>query len=119
MSKYRVLSVNDDKDFCGCCGKTGLKRVVFIENIETGEVDHFGTTCATQPAKGFGLDSEIKREIQRFQAREKTLGYLAYHAYKKAGGQYIANADGHSWRAADPALLAQCRSEIAARGFNY
>lgn len=43
---YKLLGVNDDKDFCSCCGKQGLKRVVWMEDNRTGEVNHFGTHCA-------------------------------------------------------------------------
>ena len=43
---YKILGVNDDKDFCSCCGKQGLKRVVWLEDNRNGEVNHFGTHCA-------------------------------------------------------------------------
>jgi len=47
----RILGINDDEDYCSCCGKTGLKRVVWIEH-EDGSIDHYGTTCATYKLKG-------------------------------------------------------------------
>jgi hypothetical protein len=119
MARFQVLSVNDDRDFCECCGKTGLKRVVFIQDNETGEVKHFGTSCAMSPVKGFGIDKEIKAAISRANDKAKMLNILAHQAYKRAGGSYVANPDGYSWRAADPALHSQCRQQEAARGFNY
>lgn len=119
MARYQVLSINDDQDFCECCGRKGLKRVVFIRDTETDETKHFGTTCAMSPVKGFGIDKEIKAAIKRADDRVKTLSYLSYHEYKRAGGTYVANDDGASWRVADQALYATCRAAIEARGFNY
>jgi predicted metal-binding protein len=46
-SKHKILGVNDDRNFCECCGKVGLKRVVWIKNTETGEIVHYGTICVT------------------------------------------------------------------------
>lgn len=67
MSRFQILGVNDDRDFCDCCGKQGLKRVVWIQDNELGEIKHFGTSCATQPAKGFGpaVEREIKSAVRR------------------------------------------------------
>lgn len=45
---YKILGVNDDKDFCSCCGKQGLKKVVWLEHLESSEVNHFGTSCAAK-----------------------------------------------------------------------
>ncbi len=119
MAKYEVVGVNDDKDSCECCGKQGLKRVVWIRNIETGEVKHFGTTCATAPQKGFGVDKEIKSAINRFANKEKVLNTLARYGYKAAGGTYVANPDGCSWTVADKVLYQTVRAQIETRGFNY
>lgn len=54
MSRYQFLGVNDDRDFCECCGKIDLKRVVWIEDLEEGTIKHFGSVCAQNPAKAFG-----------------------------------------------------------------
>lgn len=51
---YKFIASNDDKDFCSCCGKQGLKRVVWLEHTETTEISHYGTHCAAllmMPAK--------------------------------------------------------------------
>ena len=42
----KILSINSDESFCDCCGKSNLKRVVWIEDTETGNVNHYGTVCA-------------------------------------------------------------------------
>lgn len=69
--KFKVLGVNDDADNCECCGKAGLKRVVWIENLETGSVQHFGVVCAANPAKAFGLDNEIAKAIRENNKQAK------------------------------------------------
>lgn len=117
-NRFQVIGVNDDKDFCECCGKAGLKRVVWINDAETSEVKHFGTTCATKPAKGFNLDKEIKVAINRADDYAKALNYMARIEYKKAGGKYVSAPDGMSARVADPELYAITRAACVARGFN-
>ena len=122
MSRYQVLSINDDQDFCQCCGKSGLKRVVFIRDTETEEVKHFGTTCAMAPVKGFGIDKEIKAAIRRAVEYEMRLNLLAGYEYRMNGGTYIDSTDARGLpcrRVANPALWEQYRAHFAARGFNY
>lgn len=84
----KILGINDDRDFCFCCGKEGLTRVVWIQNEETGEIVHFGTTCAT---KQLGiLFPEIKRivkeqdEENRKQARIEFQNSPEYKAEQEA-----------------------------------
>ncbi len=48
----RVLGVNDDRDCCDCCGRQGLKKVVWLETA-AGEVVAYGTGCA---ARALGLE---------------------------------------------------------------
>ncbi len=68
---FKILGVNDDKDFCECCGKSGLKSVVWIENLETGLVQHFGSVCATNPSKAFGITKkDIARKIKEIELDE-------------------------------------------------
>lgn len=91
-SRYSIVEVSDSKDFCQCCGKTGLKRVVFISDSETGEVRHFGSTCATSPAKGFDLGGEIKLRVRDFEQREAGFNAAAGYAYRREGGKYMTDA---------------------------
>lgn len=113
MSNFKVLGVNDSKDFCQCCGKTGLKRVVFIENVQTNEVRHFGTTCAVSPVKGFGVDREVKQAIEGFKQTQAARFAIAHRLYKQAGGKYIS-VDAFSAKAADAGLFEQCRQQAFA-----
>lgn len=89
--KFKVLGVNDDQSFCECCGKQGLARVVWIENLETGKIQHFGTVCAANPAKAFGVDSEIKSAIQSFKSKSKAAITIAHRMYRAAGGKYVSD----------------------------
>ncbi len=89
--RFKVLGVNDDKDFCECCGKTGLKRVVWIEDSETGKLQHFGVVCAANPAKAFNLQAEIKSAIADYQTAQQNYWRLAHAIYRKAGGNYVSN----------------------------
>lgn len=49
---WNFLGINDDHDNCECCGKVGLKRVVYLENEADGTIAHFGTTCAAYKMTG-------------------------------------------------------------------
>jgi hypothetical protein len=35
QKRVKVLGVNDDRSSCQCCGREGLKRVVWLEIEET------------------------------------------------------------------------------------
>ena len=103
-NRYQLVAVNDCRDYCECCGRKGLKRVVWIVDLETGEEKHFGTTCAMAPSKAFGLDREIKQAIREAEHAIKVRWTRAWHAYKQAGGTTEQFAPGQ-WRATDRALL--------------
>lgn len=100
--KYKFLGCNDDKDFCSCCGKGALKRVVWLENNETGEVDHFGTHCAalllspnSTPGKRLNLIEREALEILRKMvdsAAEKFWGVKPYRAFVAAIGKELTEA---------------------------
>lgn len=107
---FRVLAVNDDKDFCQCCGRSGLKRVVWIEDEQAGEIKHFGTTCATSPAKGFEVDKALQVAITRWNDLCKTRGHRAFRLYRNAGGQFgPMNRYTGVFPALDKLLMAFCR----------
>jgi hypothetical protein len=88
--KKRILGINDDRDFCQCCGKTGLRRVVWIENIETGTIRHFGTTCAGKNAPA--LFGEIKEAKKADDNRDAQAWSTAHAHYKREGGTYTCTS---------------------------
>jgi hypothetical protein len=94
-SRFVVKGVNDEQNFCSCCGKSGLKRVVWIEDTESGVVSHFGTTCAESPAKAFGVSSEIRAAVRKAQSDAKKAAKAAEEAAEKAAAmaRYLADRD--------------------------
>lgn len=110
-NRYQFLAVNDTRDYCECCGRKGLKRVVWIVDLETGEEKHFGTTCALAPSKAFGLNREIKQAIRDGDHALRIRWTCAWDAYRKAGGTSEQFAPGQ-WRATDRKLLDRCFMEV-------
>lgn len=116
--RFNVLGINDDKSHCECCGKSGLARVVWIEDTETGEIKHFGTSCALKPAKGFDCVAEIKSAIKRAKEAEQRVCATAWHRYRKVHNGPVINSrdkDGSPIATvADRALWERCLQEAAA-----
>jgi hypothetical protein len=117
--KFKVLAVNDDSDCCECCGKTGLKRVVWIENTETGEIRHFGVVCATKPEKGFECEKEINTAISVFEQAERFAHKKAWQLYKQAAGSVVTMAGGYGVEAADKALYKSCLEQAKFRALRH
>lgn len=58
----RVLGVNDDRDSCDCCGRQGLKKVVWLETA-AGEIVAYGTGCAARVLGLEGTPAEQRKAI--------------------------------------------------------
>ena len=85
--QFRIKAIVDDVNSCECCGKTGLVRTVAIENLETGEIKYFGTTCAMQPAKGFAIEkAELNTAKRSFEIAQGRLWAKARAIYAERGG---------------------------------
>lgn len=65
--QFEFLGVNDDRDVCGCCGKSGLKKVVWLKGTETGAVVAYGVNCAAR-AMGFG-EGYNARNVHKLKER--------------------------------------------------
>jgi hypothetical protein len=112
-NRFEVIAVNDAASHCECCGRSGLQRVVWIADHETGEHKHFGTSCALRPAKGFDCVDEIKAAIKRHNDDMKRAIALAFSAYKAAGGTMISSCDANGSpiaTVADVALWEACKA---------
>lgn len=115
-NRFQVVAVNDERDFCECCGKKGLKRVVWIRDIDTGEVKHFGTTCVLSPSKAFGVEKQVKAALDSHKAREQAIFRAAYVEYKKRGGGYVAHpTKTGTWTPANAQLYAGALADIRAQ----
>lgn len=124
--RYRVLGVNDDIDYCDCCGKQNLKKVVWIEDTETGAIDHFGEVCAKNPAKAFGanIKAEIKDAVKTWKQIEDAAWSLGGRRYRAQGGKYQSNGiplhlDGGALIPVNTVLYQECfeqaKAELRAR----
>ncbi|MDH0683076.1 hypothetical protein [Achromobacter animicus] len=118
VPRFAVLAVTDDREFCQCCGRQGLKRVVWIEDGESGAVRHFGTTCATAPANGFGVAPAVKAAIARFEDAQCLFWTRVNFEYRRRGGRLVPDPSRRGvFVAADPAIkdavLAELRQAAA------
>lgn len=77
-ARFHVLAVNDSADFCECCGRKNLKRVVWVLDNETGEHKHFGTTCVLAPRKAFGIDKEVSASVRQFDHEQAVARKVAW-----------------------------------------
>lgn len=53
---FKIIGITDETTVCETCGKTNLKKVVVLENLDTGEIVRYGTDCA---AKAMGTKKSI------------------------------------------------------------
>jgi hypothetical protein len=114
MARFQVLAVNDKKDFCECCGRKGLKKVVWVWDSELDLEKHFGTSCAQSPEKGFD-PAEIKKAVKKFKDEEGRRHSMAYAEYRRQGGKYIAHKDkAGTWVPASPDMYAKCLESMTA-----
>lgn len=114
MGRFLVLGVSDDRDLCECCGKQGLKKVVFIQDTETQDIKHFGTTCATRPAAGFGpIANDVKTAISDFEFLQSCICRKAHKAYLAAGGKYSPVDKDGCFKRLDPELYVRIKAEVA------
>lgn len=85
QAKFRVLGTNDDKSDCLCCGRHGLKSVVWLQPLDDhgedcGEPVHFGRVCGARAA-GWGYGSDRSRIDRSIAAEERK---ACDHYYAKA-----------------------------------
>ena len=58
---FTALLIDDSVTTCDCCGKSGLKATVLMQN-DLGDLVHFGRTCA---ARNSGKTSQqITKEVR-------------------------------------------------------
>ena len=91
QKRFKVLAVNDDRSECECCGKQGLKKVVWIEDTETNITRHFGVVCALSPVKGFDVKAEVQKATRSFEADLENMLRMTFREYRKQGGKMVSN----------------------------
>jgi hypothetical protein len=118
--QFRILGITDNINSCDCCGKQNLQKTVAIENCETGETGHFGTTCAMQPSKCFGFEkSEMARALSDYKREQEIIWAKTRFLYKTKGGKMVSYDDrltggGMGLRYDDLPLRDECEREIRA-----
>lgn len=70
---FKVLGITDERSVCDCCGKSDLKRVVAIQNEETSVVGYYGTTCALNPNKCFGITKKDISNVEKEKKEQKIM----------------------------------------------
>ena len=119
-NRFQVVAVNDERDFCECCGKKGLRRVVWVRDTETDEVKHFGTTCVLAPSKAFGVEKQVKAALDSFKAQEQAIFRAAYVEYKKRGGNYVAHpTKPGTWTPANAQLYACALADVRTQASHF
>lgn len=78
-SRYIVAGVTDERDTCECCGKTDLKRVVVLLDLDTDEFVFYGTTCAD---RNTGRDDTARTAKKRGKPGDRLTTLLQHHERK-------------------------------------
>lgn len=80
---YRIKGINDEESSCCCCGKKGLKRVVWLES-ESGDIAHYGTTCAGLLVYGKKDRKHGERALNEAKAHEYAAKWIGVHGDSEA-----------------------------------
>jgi len=97
LTDLRIVGINDDFDTCLCCGKTGLKKVVWIADVSDpfAEAKPYGCVCAGY-VLGWGklaegkararaeLEAQKYRTEKRLAARAEYVATIEYREYSNA-----------------------------------
>ena len=95
MSKYNYLGTTDAFNECGCCGKQGLKKVAVLEDVDSGAVAYFGTTCAANAA-GWSSDEykAVKKSLRTKRRAEAVKLQKRGLMQKLLTGEWRVNLEG-------------------------
>jgi hypothetical protein len=76
----KIIGVNSDKDFCACCGKQELAKVVWIENTTDCTVLHYGTTCAAKIMGSAKVKAAISAEMMKAADKLLNEAYMTFES---------------------------------------
>lgn len=97
--QYKLMGVNSDEDTCSCCGKTNLKRVMWLMELDeegnaNGEVFPMGTTCGQ---KKMGISkNDIDNSEWKGKFAKLAQTWLAKGYELKVVANAIGNKTGYS-----------------------
>ena len=83
LRTFKFLGNTDEVDTCDCCGRKDLKSTVALENLDTGDVVHFGVVCAARAA---AADAEYNRLQTWLDARLPHLRGQRFEQLQALGG---------------------------------
>ena len=86
---WKFLGTDDSVDVCDCCGRKNLKSTVALESYATGEVVHYGTSCAA---------SALKWAVKEVKSATKSADE-ARTAAERAAREAAADAAFAKWKA--------------------
>lgn len=99
-AKFRVMGTNDDASHCECCGRQGLRRVVWMQPLdedgnEVGVPIPFGRVCAAKAAGwGYGsasaIEVKIRKELIATRKHYESLASLKIKRLVDDGELYVA-----------------------------
>lgn len=69
---FKMIGITDETNVCECCGKSNLKRVVVLEDIDTGSIVRYGCDCAARAMSVKG--ATVKTD--NLDWRYKTISYV-------------------------------------------
>lgn len=75
-ARYTVAGITDERSTCDCCGKSGLKRVVVLLDLDTCDFVFFGTTCA---ARNTGRDTIVATAKANGKVTTPADALIAHH----------------------------------------
>ena len=77
MDTFTILGTCDSVNDCDCCGRSGLKHTVALDNGFT--VTYYGTTCAAKVTKRkAGYVARTAKRRRRFSECEECTGGKGY-----------------------------------------
>lgn len=88
MKRYRVMGVNSDSDVCSICGKSELKKVVWLAELDAdgnpSNTFAAGTTCAAKLLGYVKTKFDSAKELVEYAARQEQDRIALKHAVRKA-----------------------------------
>lgn len=105
--KYKVKGINDEHDTCECCGKTGLKRVVWLAPLdedgqEICDPAPYGNVCAAYllgitKERGGKSNARLTRALEA-KLEETVNAYISnlranWKQFKTTNGTMLVPAD--------------------------
>ena len=90
---FKLKAVNSDSETCEACGKTGLKKVMWLDQLdaegnETGNVRAMGTTCG---ARALGFNSEFAAKMSGPEQVREAIEYQVKLDEMTSQAQEVAN----------------------------